>query len=55
MNSSTKESFPSKLEFASEESNAKENFTKIFQEFARNAVQTEFAVRNAFEREAIFD
>ena len=54
MNSSTKESFPSKLEFASEESNAKENLTKIFQEFARNAVQTEFAVCFAIDREATF-
>ena len=54
MNSSTKESFASELEFASQESNAKENLTKLFQEFARNDVQTEFAVSHAFDREAVF-
>ena len=54
MNSSTEELFHSKLEFASQESNAKEDLTKAFQEFARKAVQTEFAVRHAFEREAVF-
>ena len=31
------------------------SLTKLIQEFAPKAVQTEFAVRNAFEREAIFD
>ena len=29
--------------------------TKRIQEYAAKAVQTEFAARNAFEREAIFD
>ena len=54
MNSSTKELFSSELEFASQDSNAKENLTKLFQEFARNAVQTEFAVCFAIDREATF-
>ena len=54
MNSSTKELFPSELEFASQESNAKENLIKVFQEFSQNAVQTEFAVCHAFDREAVF-
>ena len=53
MNSSTKE-FPSELEFASQESNAKEDLTKPFQEFAPKAVQTEFAMLHVFEKETIF-
>ena len=43
-----------KQNLASQESSGEEDLTHLIQEFAAKAVQTEFTVLHAFEREVTF-